>query len=169
MSMGYETLVSKTKANPFTLKRRKFLSRHSIWWNNIWCNNIWWNNIWWNNIWWNNIWNYNRNPLKFKLGFLCVLSRPSVTKHCDLLFLVFLVPPDFFLEFSKNLEFCSDFLGTPDFSRFFFKKSGISSDFFGTPRFFIFFSKKNWSFYIFFWVPPDFGQGWQPPKKSYGV
>ena len=80
--MGYETLVSKTKANPFTLKRRKFLSRHNIWWNNIWCSqyfggtileiskeipllskaekiylghNIWWNNICWNNIWSNNI------------------------------------------------------------------------------------------------------------------
>ena len=33
--MGYETLVSKTKANPFTLKRRIFLSRYNIWWNNI--------------------------------------------------------------------------------------------------------------------------------------
>jgi hypothetical protein len=34
--MGYETLVSKTVANPFTLKHRKFLSRYNIWWNNIW-------------------------------------------------------------------------------------------------------------------------------------
>ena len=83
-------------------------------------------------------------PLKFKLGFLCVLSRPSVTKHCDLLFLVFLVPPDFFSRIFKKSGIFSDFLGTPDFFRFFFKKSGIFSDVFGTSRFFsIFFSKEG--------------------------
>ena len=71
-------------------------------------------------------------PLKFKLGFLCVLSRPSVTKHCDLLFLVFLVPP--VLEFSKNLEFSQIFWVPQIFFDFF--SNGIFSDFFGTPRFF---------------------------------
>ena len=74
-------------------------------------------------------------PLKFKLGFLCVLSRPSVTKHCDLLFLVFLVPPDFFLEFSKNLEF---------------------SQIFWVPQIFFDFFQKIWNFLRLFWYPQIF-------------
>ena len=94
-------------------------------------------------------------PLKFKLWFLCVLSRPSVTKHCDLLFLVFLVPPDFFSRICKKSSIFSNFLGTPDSFQFFFKKSGIFSDFFGTPRFF-FFSKKNLKFLHIFLGTPRF-------------
>ena len=65
LSMGYETLVSKTKANPFTLKRRKFLSRDNIWCYNIWCHNIWCHNIW----------NYKRNPLKIEITLLGWFSQ----------------------------------------------------------------------------------------------
>ena len=72
-------------------------------------------------------------------------------------FWYFWYPLIFFLEFSKNLEFCSDFLGTPDFSRFFFKKSGIFSDFLVPPDFFNFlFSNKIEVFTFFFGYPRFF-------------
>ena len=123
LSMGNETLVSKTKANPFTLKRRKFLSRHNIWCYNIWCHNIWCHNIWCNNIWGNilcnNIWGQylvleylkiQKKSLQIlHVISLCFVSVPNI---------VFRVPPIFFLEFYQKTFYGVLLLGYPQiFSR----------------------------------------------------
>jgi len=131
--MGYETLVSKTMANPFTLKRRKFLSRYNIWCYNIWCYNIWCYNIWCPqylklhkkthvNLTWDFFINLVGDRRLDPVGFFFGISFSDF----------FSTPRFFFRFFSRNLEFSQKKIDTP---RFFF-----STTWFFLLRFFL-----NWS------------------------
>ena len=94
------------------------------------------------------------------------MSRPSVTKHCDLLFLVFLVPPDFFSRIFKKSGIFSDFLGTPDFFRFFSKNLEFSQIFLVPPDFFLFFFSTKNQVFTYFLSTPRFWERVAAAKKN---